>query len=42
MGPELLSVFKQASIAWHDLFHIKSEGARKVEGAGSQVGRGEH
>jgi hypothetical protein len=27
LGPELLRVFEQASIAWHELFDLKSDGA---------------
>lgn len=27
LGPELLRVFEQASIAWHELFHLKSDEA---------------
>lgn len=33
LGPELLSVFERASIAWHIVCGIKSEGSRvKTEG----------
>lgn len=31
LGPELISVYERASIAWHELFHLKSNGSPKPE-----------
>jgi hypothetical protein len=32
LGPELLSVYERASIAWHELFELRSEGASRWKG----------
>jgi hypothetical protein len=29
LGPELMTVFEQASVAWHELWHLQSEGTGK-------------
>jgi hypothetical protein len=34
LGPELLSVFERASVAWHGLFGLKSEGSKVKIGPG--------
>lgn len=34
LGPELLSVFERASVAWHGLFGLKSEGSKIKIGPG--------
>src|SRR5271154_2569110 len=37
LGPELITAFEQASIAWHMLFRLKSIGKGKGKGKGKSL-----